>query len=381
MKPTVHLFATHFLKTVTLSLGFCASFSSFALAGQTVQISTENQQHLGIESVATTQVSTYPSRAYTGQTVVPLDQAYLVTAPLSGLVTKIVHFHGVAKAGDVIAHIQSSALLTAQKDFLNTVSDFNNAKYNLDRAEKLRKTGVVSTKNFQNAKAEYNKALQIKRQQQQDLALLGMAPKAIEKLVNTRQLQPAELQITAPADGELFDLQVKVGERLNANQAIISLGATDPIVVEVPVPVESTDGLTVNQAVTIKTARSSVTGKIELIPNVADPMTQTVLVHIEAPNADHALIPGQRVQAQFNMATPSSEFVYKAPRNAIAQFAGKTVVFLKEMAEIQAIPITVLNIDGNSLYFKTDEDLGAAPEIVIKSTSAIKAVFEAEGGE
>ncbi|PLA74601.1 hypothetical protein CYQ88_04625 [Hydrogenovibrio sp. SC-1] len=383
MKPTVQLIPTRFLKIVTLgfSLGLCASFTSIALAGQTVQIAAENQQHLGIESIVTTRASTYPSRTYTGQAVVALDQSYLITAPLSGLVTKIIHFHGAAKKGDVIAQIQSPALLTAQKDFLNTLSDFNNAKYNLARAEKLMKTGVVSTKNFQSAKAEYNKAMQIKRQQQQDLALLGMAPQAIQTLVKTQQLQPAKLQITAPADGELFDLQVKAGERLNANQAIISLGSTDPIVIEVPVPVEDSKDLTIGQAVTVKTSRSSVTGEIELIPNVADPMTQTVLVHIDAPNANHALIPGQRVQAQFNIAIAPSEVAYKVPRNAVAQLAGQTVVFLKKMTEIQAIPIEILNIDGDSLYFKTTSDFGSAPEIVIKSTSAIKAVFEAEGGE
>lgn len=381
MKSIVHLIPTHFLKSITLSLGLCASFSSFALAGQTVQIASENQQHLGIEVANAAQVSSYPSRIYTGQAVVALDKAYLVTAPLSGLVTKIVHFHGAANKGDVIAHIQSPALLTAQKDFLNTLSDFNNAKYNLARSEKLMKTGVVSTKNFQNAKAQYNKALQIKQQQQQDLALLGMATRSIQKLVDTQQLQPAELQITAPADGELFNLQVKVGERLSANQPIISLGATDPIVVEAPVPVQNTKGLSVGQTATISTSLSAVTGEIELIPNVADPITQTVLVHIEVPNANHALIPGQRVQVQFNINTPSSLKAYKVPRNAIAQLNGQTVVFLKNATEIQAIPISVLVIDGNFLYFKTNLDVGISPEIVIKSTSAIKAVFEAEGGE
>lgn len=381
MKPTVQLIPTRFLKTVTLSLGLYASFCSLAVAGQSVQIAIENQQHLGIESDTTKPISSYPSRIYTGQAVVPLDQSYLVTAPLSGMVTKIVHFHGAAKTGDVIAHIQSPALLTAQKDFLNTLSDFNNAKYNLERAEKLMKTGVVSTKNFQSAKAQYNKALQIKRQQQQDLALLGMAPKAIQTLVRTQRLQPAELQITAPTDGELFNLQVKVGERLNANQAIISLGVTNPIVIEVPVPVESTQVLAAGQAVVIRTTQSTVTGEIELIPNVADPMTQTVLVHIEAPNANHALVPGQRVQVQFNIETSSSNSAYKAPRNAIAQLDGQTVVFLRKATEIQVIPITVLNIDGAFLYFKTDHILHSDSEIVIKSTSAIKAVFEAEGGE
>lgn len=380
MKSAVPVSSNPFLKTLTLafSFGLCAALSPLSLAKESVNITAENQQHLGIESTAIDRVSSYPSRSYSGQAVVALDQAYLITAPLSGLVTKIVHFHGAVKKGDIIAQLQSPALLTAQKDFLNTLSDFKNAKYNLERAEKLMKTGVVSTKNFQSAKSEYNKALQIKRQQQQDLALLGMAPNAIQALVDTQQLQAAQLQITAPKEGELSDLQVKIGERLNANQAIISLSSTDPIVIEVAVPVEDTDGLSVGQAVTLKTSKATLTGEIELIPNVADPMTQTVMVHIEAPNTNHELLPGQRVQVQFQM---SANAIYQVPRNAIAQLEGQTIIFIQNAEVIQALPITVLNIVGDFLYFKTDMPLNDDVQTVIKSTSAVKAVFEAEGGE
>jgi len=384
MKATQLYVPTSFIKS--LIVGFSLALCSQAFATQTIEIATDKQQHLGIKSSPAVTVETYPSRVYSGISMIPLDQAYLISTPLSGLVTELHHFHGTAKKGDVIAYLESPALLTAQKDFLNTLSDFNNAKYNLERAEKLMKTGVVSTKSFQSTKAKYSKAFQIKRQQQQDLALLGMAPNAIEKLIETQRLQPAVLQITAPADGELFDLQIKLGQRISANQAIVSLGTTDPIVIEAPVPIMQTAELFSGQAVKIRnTTFNNLTGKIELIPNTVDPITQTVMVHIEAPNPNHQLTPGQQVRVKFLMNPPntSGQAIYQAPRNVIAQLNQSPVIFIKKNAQIEAIPIQILNFFEDKLYFTTDKPLAPGSQLIITSTSAVKALFEGdvEGGE
>lgn len=384
MKSAQSLFRTPFLRNLTLGISLSA-LASLSFASQTIQLENDQQQLLGITSAPAVPVATYPSPAYSGQVVVALDQAYLITAPLSGLVTQLHHFHGAAQKGDVIAHIQSPALLTAQKDFLNTLSDFKNAQHNLERAEKLMKTGVVSTKSYQTAKADYSKALQIKRQQQQDLALLGMAPKAIQTLIETQQLQPALLQITAPAEGELFDLQIKLGQRLEANQAIVSLGSTHPIVIEVPVPVEKASQLLAGQSVQISTRTTSdLKGEIELVPNRVDPLTQAVMVHIEVNNTDRQLIPGQQVQVQFLIApqTPTQTF-FQAPRNAIAQLDRTSVIFVKNASDIQAVPIEVLNFINDTLYFTPLTTITPNSQLVISSTSAVKALFEAgaEGGE
>jgi multidrug efflux pump subunit AcrA (membrane-fusion protein) len=207
-----------------------------------------------------------------------------------------------------------------------------------------------------------------------------MAPNAIDALEKSHKLQPAVVQITAPVDGELFDLQIRVGQRLTTNQAIISIGQIEPIVVESRVPLQAANQLSLKQKAQLVSL--DLVGEIEYIPNFSDPMTQTMNVHIEFTNENHQLRPGQLVTLSFLFEAEPNTPLYVIPRGAISRYDGQDVVYLRQDTRIQVLPIEVKNITGNRLYFTTAAPLPAKAELLIESTAAVKGLLEtAEGGE
>ncbi|MDG4811595.1 efflux RND transporter periplasmic adaptor subunit [Hydrogenovibrio sp. 3SP14C1] len=371
--------STFFLHTLLWVTGLMMPWQS--QAANTLTLAPEKQAFLGIQTASVKSLTSFPGKTYPGETILPPNQTFLVTSPLSGMVTKVIHIHGPVKKGEVIAEVQSPELLKAQKNFLNTISDLKAAQADLNRAKKLSQSGVVSTKKYQQAEANLKKNRQIKYQQKQDLALLGMADSAIRQLEKTHRLQPAIIQITAPEAGELYDLKIRSGQRLSTNQAIISVAQITPIVVEAKIPLKEAQQLSMEQ--TAQLVEPAVNGKIEYIPNFTDPMTQTVNVHIEFDNQEQSLRPGQMVQLQFIFEQQDGSFLYQVNRDAISQYNNQDVVYLQQAEHIQVIPVEVLNFSQTQMFFKTTQPLPQNAQIIISSTSAVKGLLDvsSEGGK
>ncbi len=158
MKPSIQSLTSAFrtLSLGAVSLGTVLFWQTASAAS--IEVSAEKQASLGFQSAVVEQVSAYPGVTYPGEAIIPPNQTFLVTAPLSGLVTKIIHIHGPIQTGEVIAELQSPELLNAQKNYLNTLSDLQAAQSELNRAAKLMKTGVVSAKKYQLAEADLKKS-------------------------------------------------------------------------------------------------------------------------------------------------------------------------------------------------------------------------------
>lgn len=373
-----------FLMTASMATLFA---SAHAEASEPLVFSNQQITALGIATTPVKKITQYPSETYAAEAVVPLSQTHLVTTPVSGLITKINHVHGPIKKDEVIAEILSPDLLNAQKNYLNTLSDLSTAKASLARALKLTQNGVVSIKNKQQAQSDVNKLSQIKRQQRQDLVMMSMSTASIQKLEKTQKQQPAIIQVIAPVTGELFNLQAKVGQRLMANQALISIGIVDPIVVDMRLPVSKLQSINEGMQTLLLSSDNQIISKgvIAHISSFVDPTTQAVEVHNKFDNSDGKIHPGQLFQVEFVHKTTSDENIYQAPASAIGNFNKHDVVFLMHQRQITVQPIKVLLQQGGVMIFKTTNPIDELQQIVTQSTSAVKAALlassEKDAGE
>ncbi|WP_024851208.1 efflux RND transporter periplasmic adaptor subunit [Hydrogenovibrio kuenenii] len=356
-------------------------------ANEPLVFSSQQITALGIATTPVKKITHYPSETYPAEAVVPLSQTHLVTTPISGLITKIDHVHGPIKKGEVIAEILSPDLLNAQKNYLNTLSDLSTAKASLARALKLTQNGVVSVKNKQKAQSDVNKLSQIKRQQRQDLVMMGMSESSIQKLEKTQKQQPAIIHVVAPVTGELFNLQAKVGQRLMANQALISIGIVNPIVVDMRLPVSKLQSVDEGMQTLLLTPDNQIVSKgvIAHISSFVDPMTQAVEIHNKFDNSDSKIHPGQLFQVEFVHQVGADENVYQVPASAIGNFDERDVVFLMRQRQITVQPIKILLQQEGVMVFKTTNPIDESQQVVTQSTSAVKAALlassEAPAGE
>ena len=376
-----------YLNTRTLILSSCLIMSGFSqltlaneMANESINELTLNatqQSAMGMQTDLAKQIDLVPSAIYPAQATIPLQTMRSLSSPLSGQIIKLNYVHGPIQKDQVIAEIESPDLLKMQEDFLATLSDLNISKQNLNRARQLNKSGVSSTKQLQKAISEVKKLSLKKVQVENNLMLIGMAESAIQNLETTHTLQPANLDIKSPIDGQLFDLQVRLGERVNKNQILISLGETNPIILVVRVPVEMANDIEEMQKVEV--IANGKTGVVKHIDLMVDPMTQSVDIHIKVENDDHSLRSGQLFKIRFLTETKAT--TYQISANAISQYNGKTVVFIQKNAQqkesIKALPVKVVNITDKQLYFIPETKQSSPLNIYIKGSTAIKSAMDA----
>ncbi|MDX2505290.1 MAG: efflux RND transporter periplasmic adaptor subunit [Gammaproteobacteria bacterium] len=361
-----------FLSACLLATGL--SQISFASDSMTeLNLSTTQQSAMGMQTAAAKQTDLVPSAIYPAQATIPLQTIRSLSSPLSGQIIKLNYVHGPIEKGQVVAEIESPDLLKIQETFLATLSDLKVSQQNLTRARKLTKSGVSSTKKLQQALSEVKKLSLKKAQFKKNLALVGMAAAAIEDLEKTEKLQPAILEIKSPITGQLFDLEVRLGERVSENQSLISLGETNPIILVVRVPVETVNNITEGQKVEVVSIAKK--GLVKHIDPMVDPMTQSVDIHIKVQNDDQKLRSGQLFKVRF--LTENTQPVYKISANAISQYNGRTVVFVQHKETIQVLPIQVINITNKMLYFTSETKPAVPLNIYIKGSTALKSALDA----
>jgi len=349
-----------------------------------LQLSLSQQRSMGLQTAAAKKVQWVPSNTYPAQANIPLKTIRRVSSPLAGEIITLNYVHGPIQVGQIIAEIESPELLKMQETFLATLSDLKIAQQNLKRARQLNKSGVSSTKNLQKSVSKVKKLKLSKTQFEKSLALTGMPVSSIQTLEKKGKLQAAIIQVKSPIDGQLFDLQVSLGQRIAQNQSIISLGETNPIILVVHVPVKMSNSIKEGQPVEISSVDKI--GVVKHIDPMVDPMTQSIDIHISVENNDGSLRTGQLLNIRFLSA--EKQAVYQIPSTAIAQYNGQTALFVEDKSatgkeSIQALPIKVFNISNQQLYFSPSQTVPATTaaispmNIYITGSSAIKAAFDA----
>jgi multidrug efflux pump subunit AcrA (membrane-fusion protein) len=375
------------LLTKVVILSLCLGTLAFAnnveeKLANVLKLTVEQQLAMGLQTAVAIKTDTVPSSIFPAQASIPLITRRSLSSPLSGQVIKLNYVHGPIKKGQIFTEIESPELLKIQESFLAVLSDLKIAKKSLNRENELNKGGISSTKKLQQAKLNVKKLSLTKDHIKKTLALVGMESSAIATLEQTGQLQAPILQIISPITGQLFDLKIRLGERVEKNSSLISLGKINPIILIVHVPVKLVNSLTEKQPVEIIGKQKK--GIIEHIDPMVDPMTQSVDVHISVENNDMSLRTGQLFNIRFlsenldQMLLEKEAAIYKISANANIEYQGKTVVFTQQGDRVKIVPIKVINISNQFMYF-TPLNTSISPPLTIytKGSTAIKSALDA----
>lgn len=326
-------------KGSVLSLLLC-TMPAMAQTNQMLPLTQEQQQAMGLHFADLSPLSELKSYAYPANLELPMAHTQWLAAPMDGLVTQIFKVHGSVEQGEAIVELQSADLLKRQENYLATSADLKVVQQEAKRARSLVQSGVVSKKQLLATESRLATLKQQVQQLEQDLILMGMSQEAVSQLKQTHRLQPATLTIKAPEKGELFDMQVAVGMRLQMNTPIARFAELDRLVAGVFVPIEIAKTLKVGQKALI--FNKHVAGEIAYISHQADPMTQTVEVHCLFPNDGGQLTAGALERIEFIHETGDNTY-YEVPANAVTSLDGQPVIFLLDKRNnywIRVQPVT-----------------------------------------
>lgn len=162
-----------------------------------------------------------------GQIELPVDQKTFASAPIDGLVRRILVEHGerVAK-GDVLAELESLPFKTLQLDFLRARTSLAQAELNLERAQPLRDS--LAKKDLWQLQSQFDTSQQTVASLRRQLQLVGLSEselKAIEEtdLADLPGDLSAVLPIRAQADGLVGDFDLARGQFVAHNAQLFEL--------------------------------------------------------------------------------------------------------------------------------------------------------------
>src|SRR5947207_6179125 len=222
-------------------------------------------------------------------------QGVTVSADLPGTVDKI-HFESgkAVQVGDVLVELdtrQERAQLAAAQ------ADWELAKINYERQEKLVAQGVVARSEYDNASA----------QQKSTEAHVGEIKATIERKT-----------IRAPFSGILGIRQINLGQYLAAGQAIVSLQSVNPIYVNFGVPQQQSPQVRMGGGLRMTSddlPGIQFAGRVSAVDSVVNEATRNIQVQATLSNPQGKLRPGMFVQVELGVG--ANRQVITLPASAI----------------------------------------------------------------
>jgi membrane fusion protein (multidrug efflux system) len=208
-------------------------------------------------------------------------QGVTVSADLPGTVDKI-HFESgkAVQVGDVLVELdtrQERAQLAAAQ------ADWELAKINYERQEKLVAQGVVARTEYDNASA----------QQKSTEAHVGEIKATIERKT-----------IRAPFSGILGIRQINLGQYLAAGQAIVSLQSVNPIYVNFGVPQQQSPQVRIGGTLRMTSddlPGIQFAGRVTALDSVVSEATRNLQIQATLTNPQGRLRPGMFVQVELGL--------------------------------------------------------------------------------
>ena len=182
--------------------------------------------------------------------------------------------------------------------------------------------------------------------------------------------------IPAPISGVVMARNANVGDVAGANPIYVIADATQ-VHAEFYVYPRDAERLRQGQPVTVRNLAGdhSARATVEVVLPSADMMTQTIIAHVELPNADGAWRPGQAVEGQAVVATNQAPLAVRT--RALQRFRDFTVVFARvgETYEVRMLEL------GRRTPEWTEVLGGLAPgtEYVTDNAFVIRADIEKSG--
>jgi RND family efflux transporter MFP subunit len=322
----------------------------------TVRLSPDAEKRLGIETANVERRKVVRTRTFPGEVIIPQGRSAVLAAPAAAYVLPgnddaewpqagmRIKAHepilrlatGGVTDGKAISASDRISMAKARADLTSATAEIRGdmtqagvrveaAKIKMDRADVLRREEVGSQRAYDEAKAEHELAQTALRAAKERLEVVS---RILQELESGKE---SSLPIFSPFDGILRLIHVVPGQIAPAGAPLVEVFAPDPMWIRTPVYSGAIPALEVSAGAEV----SSLAARAADMPRrariispgpSADPLSASVDLFFELPNADGTLTPGQRVSVALPTRTPVESLV--VPRSAILyDFSGGAWVY------------------------------------------------------
>ena len=254
-----------------------------------------------------------------GKIILPVEDRPIVSSSISGKIDRLFVSSGdVVQQNDPLLQLSGMEIISLQENYLISQVQLQKLEKDLDRKRLLVGENVVSDKDFEFVKAEYeriliqNKALQLK------LELVNINPDRVtmENMVST-------VTIYSPENGIVNDIFVSTGAGIEAEQDLMLIAITDAPLLELYVPETEFSLIAPGQRVDwdiINTKGHRMTAKVMRVSASINQASRSFLVIARPDDYTEKLLPGMFISARIQsgedkgIAVPESAVFYDENR-------------------------------------------------------------------
>lgn len=260
------------------------------------------------------------------------------------------------------------AKVSAQKDFLTAKNAYEQSILKLDT---LKQKGIQ-----ENHLREEQLKIRIANGRGQ-LRIMGMDDASITAALQTGSVR-ADLAVPSPVSGTVMTRAVTLGEQIAPGKQIFSIVDLSSVWVLINVFQEQLHEVKVGQKVDlVLPSKESLSGKIENIGSLVDPVKKTVSVRIVAANPRNVLKPGMFVSANILLGGKSLPKL-AVPNTAIVLHQERPVVFVQEDDHFKPVSVHLGQQFGQ--LTEVVDGVSVDDPVVIQGATQLKAHSLVGGG-
>jgi cobalt-zinc-cadmium efflux system membrane fusion protein len=248
-----------------------------------------------------------------------------IGSPINGRVSDIFGGLGdVVKKGQVLARVNSIELTQNQLTLIKATQLIGLKTKAVERAKLLFEADVISKAEMQRIEAELEAVKADSRASKDQLEILGMSSKAIEKLESSGQVNSYG-DVISRTNGTIITKMINLGQIVQPEDVLFSVADLSKLWGVAEIPEQQVAFIQKDQDVTIEVPalNKKIQGKIVYEGDIVNPETRTVMVRTEIDNSDLKLKPDMLISMFIQskklskLAVPASAVVRENDRNYI----------------------------------------------------------------
>jgi len=259
------------------------------------------------------------------------DNESKVGSIIPGRVKKIYVKEGsYVRAGQTLALIENPDLINVQVDYINAKNDFEFAKQEYERQQKLSSDNIGSKKNLAEIESNYKRALANYKTLEEKLSTYKISKSRFDNIYTdtTADLQ-RNYSITAPISGNVISRMITIGQYVEPSMDMFHIVNTTTVFVDLSIFEKDLSHIKVGQKVSIEAGSNpdkTYDGKVSFINKVFDDKNRTVKVRVTVNNKSQELYPFMFVTAKIYV---NDDNVLALPVSAIESEGENKYIFVK----------------------------------------------------
>jgi len=295
-----------------------------------IELDSAQTAHLKIETIAVQRgETTFPVTV--SATVQPApDHIFIVSAPIEGLVVKILAHEGErVKKGDVLLELESLEFANLLADYLTGSAEESFRKAQLDRQQQLYEKRIKSLRELEQSRVDYARAKTAVQAAYARLLAVGVDEQDLEMWKKSGSEHP-HLPIRAPLDGIITEHLVDMGQAVERYARMGTIVNPQRVMVRGYVAPEDAAFVSEGNAVRIALRENmgeALSSSISSLVPLLDEQNRSVTVNSFVSNPPQWLRPGQNVRMEIKAQSPGE--VIFIPFAAIQYEGDKPAVFVR----------------------------------------------------